>query len=1176
MTIQEGDIKLLTSRVMDDVPEGGGGPTGTEVPYGTSNAVFADITEADRAGGNVSIRQLHAAVMTATTDPLMGSSIILSQPPSDPNVAVTLAKCGLFARRSAIAQSIANYLIQGTTWSGVLLEDHVIGMRSIQILHRPGTPAPDIGRTLVLAYQQGTSTERIQYVRVTRTETEQRTFTYSLNGQFVDFQGAVTKVDLSDALRYEFPGSPPSRDYSTAAGKTIIRDTTVADAATYYGASPVASAVALGDSTLRVASIYTQLVPSSRTETTALDQRPAAERTVVLATAPRRVEVPVAAHTRRIKIGQSNRGFSFVALLKPLPEPGTVIVSYRALGNWYTLADDGEGLLTGAGSGRVIYTTGSMDMTLQALPDDASSIVIQWAERVAFTNRATQGASINAPLTALRLANPGATPTTVTVRWASGGILRAVTDDGAGRFSGEATGTIDYPSSSLLLSTPYMIDAGGEWQVEYSFGAQVEQLFSSPGVDATGSATLVLQSQPVAGSIEVSWTTSQEVTQTGGGSLTTLSAVTNDESKRYWVGWSDGFGYHGWRTRKEGTSATLTRQVQRDSSNSRRVIVSHRASDDGSGGFALDLGAVLYSSKTITLKLVDQTKTTESYKSDHEDAKSFQKSISSDDQYGGGSSESSSASSKGGEYGTTTVGEQVAGNVIVRYKVAPLASTAATESFAGGAVSIDICPLTVDSIVPGSVRFVWMGQTYDDFEGVIYRGRTDSVAGQASGTIDYAAGRVNMTDWIVGLNPGSVSLQSLWTRRAPWTTASIFFRTQSAPLKPGGLVLTLTDVSGNALTATTNLDGSFAGTHMLGRMDFESGVGELQFGDFIDAATLTDSQKAEWWYSAADVGAVQSGKIWRPWPVDPTTLRYNSVSYAYLPLDADILGLDPVRLPPDGRVPIFRVGSYVVISYTGRIAAATYSAGMTIDCARTRLSRVYLVGADGKLIRSGYSVNLDAGTVAITDVTGWVQPVVIKHRIEEMARLADVQINGALRLTKQLSHVFPAGSIVSAAIMAGNLRARALPVFDQQSWDGITWADTTVGNPASATYNDGAYPINVTNAGAMTERFALRVLSGGMDVEVIGEHVGNLGTFTRNAVIAPINPVSGVPFFRLDPLGWGAGWAAGNVLFLPTVGTYYPFAAIRTTQPSEAVGTDFAFELTARGDVDRAPTNPVI
>ena len=112
--------------------------------------------------------------------------------------------------------------------------------------------------------------------------------------------------------------------------------------------------------------------------------------------------------------------------------------------------------------------------------------------------------------------------------------------------------------------------------------------------------------------------------------------------------------------------------------------------------------------------------------------------------------------------------------------------------------------------------------------------------------------------------------------------------------------------------------------------------------------------------------------------------------------------------------------------------------------------------------------------------------------------------------------------------------------------------------------------------GAMTERFALRVLSGGTDVEVIGEHVGNLGSFSRNTAIAPINPVSGAPYFTLPAAGWGSGWAAGNTLFLPTIGTYYPVAAIRTVQPSEAAGTDYAFELLERGDVDRAPTAPII
>lgn len=38
MTILEGDIKLLAAKVMDDVPECGGGPSGTVIADGASNA----------------------------------------------------------------------------------------------------------------------------------------------------------------------------------------------------------------------------------------------------------------------------------------------------------------------------------------------------------------------------------------------------------------------------------------------------------------------------------------------------------------------------------------------------------------------------------------------------------------------------------------------------------------------------------------------------------------------------------------------------------------------------------------------------------------------------------------------------------------------------------------------------------------------------------------------------------------------------------------------------------------------------------------------------------------------------------------------------------------------------------------------------------------------------------
>ena len=631
-------------------------------------------------------------------------------------------------------------------------------------------------------------------------------------------------------------------------------------------------------------------------------------------------------------------------------------------------------------------------------------------------------------------------------------------------------------------------------------------------------------------------------------------------------------------TRTTNTSSNTSSSHSRVSYNTSKTqdTVRHALTDDGAGTFGPD-GTINYAGKTLNVRFVSLDSTTEGYTSDHEDAEAFETSSMGG---GGGDPGSTSGSAKGGDYRNTAVGEQVLADSTVTVTYAETFSGAQAHSmtWTPPPVTIDLCPYTQDYIVPNSVRFTWMGHVYEDYDGVLVRDRSGAAAGVVAGQVDYSTGVARVFDYVVdaGTSATTFTLQSLWTVRQNWTTASIFMRTQAAPLKPAGVVLNLSDAEGTSITAMGDIDGTITGTHLRGKIDYQFGLLELQFGDYLDDATLTAAQKAEWWYSAADVGAVQVGKIWRPWPVDPTTLRYNSVAYFYLPLDADIVGLDPVRLPPDGRVPMYRVGSYVVVGHTGVVPAATYTAGQTINCARTRLSRVYLVGADGQLITSGYTPDLDAGTIAITDVTGWVQPVTVKHRIEQMARVADVQIDGTLKLTKQLAHEFPVGSVVSSAIMAGNLRARALPVFDQQTWDGVTWPDITVGNQAPSTYNDGAFPVVVTNAGAMTERFALRVLTGGTDVEVIGEHVGNLGTFSRNQAIAPSNFFSGAHYFTLPAAGWGAGWVPGNTLFLQTVGTYYPMAVIRATQPSEAIGTDYAFELTERGDVDRAPTNPVI
>lgn len=537
MPIQTGDIKLLASKVMDDVPNGGGGPTGTVIPDGASNAIFGDVTERQRAGGGVSIRQLHLAVQTGDTDAYMDPSIIVSQPPNDANVSITLAKCGMFAKRTEIANAIENYLIQGPEWGGYLLENHVAGQRSIQLFQRPGTPTPPIGRTLVLISDEGEPAEKSQFVRITRVEVEQRTFTYTNSGGsgYTDYPADVVVCDLTDALRNNFPGSPPDRAYTRSSTKTVVRDTTVADAASFYGVQPLTAVANVGDSVLKVASVYTQLVPSARTEVVALDQRPAAQRSITLATSPRLVTVGAAPHTMRIKIGQENRGFSYTAMLRPLPEPGTLVISYMALGNWYTVVDDGAGGFTGQGVGQVIYTTGSLAITLPALPDVGSAVIIQWGDRLAFTNRSSQGAAVRAPEYSwvIDAASEAASPSTrvvpgsLTITYTSAGAVRTVTDNGAGVLSGAAEGRIDYYSRAVMLRPAFMPDPGVQFQVDCQLEALVTEIIPSgtAAPDSAGFVALTLAQQPAAGTLTLQWATAREVSNTSGGQHTVASTA---------------------------------------------------------------------------------------------------------------------------------------------------------------------------------------------------------------------------------------------------------------------------------------------------------------------------------------------------------------------------------------------------------------------------------------------------------------------------------------------------------------------------------------------------------------------------------------------------------------------------------------------------------------------------
>lgn len=1175
MSIQDGDIKLLKSKVMADVPEGGGGPTGNVIEWGKSNQSFDDITEIDRAGGDVSIRQQFAAVQTGDTQQLMDANIIIDQPATDPNVSVTIAACNFFAKRTEIATAIANYLIAGTEWNGLLLGNHVQGQGNVQIFHRVGTAAPPIGRTLVLVQDEGKPAEKRQFVRITRTDSVERTFTYMAGGTPVDYQAMVTTCELSSRLDFAFVGSEPNREFKRDANATMIRDTTVADAMQFYGASPMTAAYALGDTSrqVKVASIYTQLVPNSRTERANLDQRPAAMRSITLATGPREVTVPITPHTYRFKVGQENRGYSWTTILRPFPSPGTLVISFMVLGSWYTCQDNGAGELVGDAVGTINYANGSIAITLPALPDVGSAVLFQWGETTGFVNRSSTLLQVRQPEYMLQLEH-SPIPGTLQIEWESAGVLKTATDT-VGVLAGDAAGEINYASGELLIK-PVMtawIDAQGEFSIRYQYATVItKNVTASP--DAAGFATIALDSVPAAGSVMVQWVTARNVTASSGGSSTGASA--GKASGKHMGALASTGGNFVPTVRMYG----IPNGVSQQSSYSRSTVASsktqelqyHTLTDDAAGSFG-SRGTINYAGKSLTVKLIDLDSTTEGYQSTYEGSIAFETATMN------GGSTSNSAAQKGGESATVAVSEQVlaASTVQVTYAESFASPLTAVQSWQPPAVSIDLCPYTSQYVVPGSVQFTWMGHTYQDVDGDLIRERTASNPGTVAGRMDYQAGIAYLADYLVTTTAALV-LQSLWTTRKQWTAGNVFFRTPAAPVAVQGITLNLSDAQGNVLTLTPDLEGYFNTAQSRGRIDYQAGLTEIQFGAFVEAAALSDAERAEWWFDAADVGAVQAGKVWKPLPIDPTTLSFNSVTYVFLPLDADIIGMDPVRLPSDGRVPVYRNGYYVVMGHTAVLPAATLGAGQTIDCARTRLSRVWIVGADGKKIQTGWSVDLDAGLLSIADVTGWDQPVRVHHRIEEMARVADVQINGTLTLTKTLSHHFPAGSVVSSALYAGTIRSRVSHLFDQATIDAVSWSDALVGNQAPAQYNDTAFPIEVTNAGALSERWLLK-FTNTTTVEVIGEHVGNLGTFPIASDIAPVNPNtrtdthSGVPYFTVKAGGWGAGWAVGNGLRINTVGAMQPFACIRTVQPSEAVGTDYSFGLTVRGDVDRAPIN---
>jgi hypothetical protein len=1193
MPIQAGDVKLLKSAGMADVPEGGGAPTGITIADGVSNAIFPDSSELDRAGGRVNLRKSFVSVQTGDTDTYFGANVIVAEPPQDPRVSVTLfSTAKTFDTREQAQVRIEAYLNKGPEWAGYLFENHIAGQRVIQLFQRTTDTIPNVGQTLVLIENEGLGTQKEQYVRATSVSVVERTFTYN-NDQ--DYKASVVTVSISDALRYDFTGSPASRTFTRIGSSTKVRDTVVADAGTYVGVVPLTQAASVGDFTIKGASIYTQLVPSAQTETPISFVPPYAaaglpvpgavavsytashawtptvafnlpggclpgslsiqtagitifddagllktasgtigtidyangilslnsgsmssSKAVTYTPAARILRAP---QSSEVPITPESRSQSYVGAVLPVPQPGTLSISYMAQGRWYVLSDGGNGSLKGLdtsyGAGTVNRNTGAFVVTLGALPDVGSSLILTWnvptqeTQQPSTTLKASQTLVLNPP------ADKAVQPGTLSVSWEYDGAKTA-TANAAGDLSGEATGRVNIAGSRVDFAPNLLPAVGTLLTVSYVAGPKQEDSFAHPSRNGSGQVPVTATLGAIEpGSLEVEWNTLTDEAVLGAYTIQQLLEM--------------------------GVAVSIWRdpiQIARD---------------NGSGAVVLNgisIGTVNYATgqvafnPDVTVRIPRPNYTAVAINGTGRWRLNY----------------------SGLSYidAPSVYPNDESGFVKLRYN-SPGSTSSLTETIPFSP-SFKLVPGVNAQVVTGTVLLTVVGaQPWGDNGQGTLREFTPS-GWVTRGAINYLSGDVALTSWTAGTD-NAITRASCVTTVGENISSEYVFRTGAAPLRPGSLSFQFARAVGGTQSVTAGIDGKIEATGVTGAVDYESGLVRLRFGRMVTAA----GNESQPWFAAEGVGA--DGKIFKPEPVAASSVRYSAVAYSYLPLDANLLGIDPVRLPSDGRVPIFRPGGFAVVGHTGRITTSV-SNGQTINCARVRLSRVRVVGHDGAVIHTGYTADLEAGTVTFNDVSGYSQPVTIEHRVEDMAVVRDVQISGEISFTRALTHEYPvappgdpaSGSFVSSALIAGDLFARVSLVFDQGTWNGA-WSDALVGSAATATFINTQYPILVTNRGALTERWIVR-FTNNTSFEVIGENVGVIATGNTSADCAPNNPATGVPYFHLPALGWGNGWATGNVLRFNTIGAQFPVWVVRTVQQGPESVPDDNFTLLIRGDVD--------
>lgn len=517
-----------------------------------------------------------------------------------------------------------------------------------------------------------------------------------------------------------------------------------------------------------------------------------------------------------------------------------------------------------------------------------------------------------------------------------------------------------------------------------------------------------------------------------------------------------------------------------------------------------------------------------------------------------------------GAWSTASQSETLDGLVTATYApAATVPGAGESGTLAISAISVQLLANSNDQMVPGTWRLQVGSMIVEDYPGA---GRTLGVAykpdGTPVGSFDYLNKRLSLTSWN-GINSTCTILTGVSTPGL-FTQRRFHVRAPGRPLTSGNLVVTAMAIDGSTISATSDGDGTLAADGISsGTVIAEHGLVQIEFDQpvYPDSLRLSGVIVAYLSLSPDDININPSaispdGRepiIYQGLPVmvhqtiteampNPiaanTTYATGDVKLAWAELldgageQSETLG---TLTPGSGfQLAAAHPAGHRVLDYCYLIdAEGTYldadlyavdldTAALTPATTWTTTGYVEPIRARylRRVAADQYSVDLTAGdihTAAAADFSSYTQPLQRRYRIEDTARVMDVQANGSVRLQIPLEHDYSAaaGAKVSGLLQLGDRTARIALSFAQTTWTGFYQDERLGTEPGWSVDTD---KISLNNRGAVRGRYALVFTSTGA-FDLRAEGLGTLASGTTSADFAP-DLGAGAPLIIVPSDAW--------------------------------------------------------